>query len=66
MNMKEYQEKVLPGTRVFIEVAGNRYEGTAGRMFAPEGITFVIKFDTGIIGKVTEETVGMIQLVPSN
>lgn len=64
MTLKEYDQKIKPGNRVYVVVNSNgeRLYGTAGNLIGAEGFERIVKFDNGAMAKVTEENCRVINL----
>ena len=62
MNLKEYKETVKPGTRVYVMYQGVKVLGTAGNLLGADGEEPIIKFDNGVMGRVTKASVERVQI----
>jgi len=73
MTFEEYKKTVLPGRRVCfdpVESTGRRFGpkmyGTAMHFLTATGTEYAVKYDNGMIGKVSENNVQFFSLEAAN
>lgn len=66
MTLFEYSKKVQPGRRVYISVQGSKVYGTACNLYSTAGVDYTIKFDSGLLVKVTEGTAHLVHMEEAN